>query len=86
MNPYNDIRLPDGKVIINLAEWCLVEARTADGRVFDLPIEFAGATEILPGLDQVNVVLPPELAGAGAVQLKIVAAGVRGNTVTVFIR
>ena len=86
MNPYNDIRLPNGRVIINFAEWCLVEARTADGRVFDLPIEFAGATESVPGLDQINVVLIPELAGAGAVQLKIVTAGVRGNTITVFMR
>jgi uncharacterized protein (TIGR03437 family) len=37
------------------------------------------------GLDQVNVVLIPELRGAGAVQLTVVAAGVRSNTMTITV-
>lgn len=82
----NDVRLPDGSVIVNFAESVRVEARTSDGKVFDLPVEFAGATGILSGLDQVNIILRPELAGAGTVQLTIVCGGVRGNTASVVIR
>ena len=57
-----------------------VEARTSDGTVFTLPVEFAGAQGTLLGLDQVNVVLVPELRGAGSVQLTLVVNGVRSNT------
>lgn len=85
-NSDNDVSLPNGGVLANLAESVLVEARTSNGTVFNLPVEFAGTTGILPGLDQINVVLRPELAGAGTVQLTVVAAGLRGNTATVLIR
>jgi uncharacterized protein (TIGR03437 family) len=38
------------------------------------------------GLDQVNVELPPDLAGAGLVDLLITADGVQSNRVKLRIR
>jgi uncharacterized protein (TIGR03437 family) len=76
----NDVLLGNGQIIENLAESVSVEARASDGRVFMLPVEFAGAQGALAGLDQVNVVLVPELSGAGSVQLTLVVNGVRSNT------
>jgi uncharacterized protein (TIGR03437 family) len=72
--------LRDGQIIANLAESVTVEARAGDGRVFTLPVEFAGAQGTLAGLDQVNVVLVPELRGVGSVQLTLVVNGVKSNT------
>ena len=62
-----------------------VAARTTDGMVFNLPVEYAGAQGQLRGIDQVNVVLVPELAGAGNVQVTIIAGGVRSNTTTISV-
>ena len=86
LNTTNDTPLPDGTTLVNLAESVSVEARLSDGRVVYLPVEFAGATRMLFGADQINVILQPELVGAGAVQLTIVSGGVRGNTASVVIR
>jgi len=82
----NDIIIGFGQIRENLAEWVTVEARTSDGSLYFLPVEFAGAQGTLVGLDQVNVVLVPELRGAGAVQLTIIAAGVRSNTMTITVQ
>jgi uncharacterized protein (TIGR03437 family) len=82
----NDIFLGPGQVIENLSESVTVEARTSDGTVYLLPVEFAGAQGTLPGLDQVNAVLLPELRGAGTVELTIVVGGVRSNTMTLTVR
>ena len=46
----NDVLLGNGQTIENLAESVTVEARTSDGRVFTLPVEFAGAQGGLAGL------------------------------------
>jgi uncharacterized protein (TIGR03437 family) len=81
----NDVLLGNGQVLENLAEVVSVQARTADGRVFTLPVEYAGAQGTLRGVDQVNVVLVPELAGAGSVQLTITAGGVTSSSKTVSI-
>lgn len=78
-NSANDVVLADGQVLVNLAESVTVEARKNDGTVFTLPVEFAGSQGTLAGLDQVNVVLVPELRGAGSVQLTLVVNGVRSN-------
>jgi uncharacterized protein (TIGR03437 family) len=52
-----------------------------------LPVEFVGAVEgRLPGLDQVNVLLHPELRGAGLVDLTIIINGQRSNTAAINIR
>jgi uncharacterized protein (TIGR03437 family) len=82
----NDVILGTGQVIENLMESVAVEARASDGRVFMLPVEFAGSQGTLPGLDQVNVVLAPELQGAGQVQLTIVVNGVRSNSMKVTLK
>jgi hypothetical protein len=49
----------------------VIRARVSDGRTFVLPIDYAGAGKIFPGLDQIIVRLTPELAGAGPVILMI---------------
>ena len=71
-NPANDIRLNDGRILENLAGSVLVEARTSDGRLFSLPVEYAGAQGVLAGLDQVVVLLTPDLQGAGQMQLTLI--------------
>jgi uncharacterized protein (TIGR03437 family) len=83
----NDVRTATGGTIANVAESVTVEARTTDGRVYHLSVEFAGALEgRVPGLDQVNVVLHPELRGAGLVDLTIIINGQRSNTASINVR
>jgi len=81
----NDINL-GATVIANLSESVVVEAHTQDGRVFQLPVEFAGAQGGLPGLDQINIVLIPELQGAGSVDLTLIVNGQRSNAPTIVVR
>jgi len=69
----------------NYAESVTAEARTSDGKVFSLPVEFAGATGMPRGLDQVKIRLTPELAGAGNVQITVVAGGRRSNTAGIVV-
>jgi uncharacterized protein (TIGR03437 family) len=84
-NAANDVRTGTG-TIVNLAESVRVEARTRDGRVFSLPVEFAGLASRFLGLEQVNVVLIPELQGAGGVELTIIVGTERSNIAGVTIR
>jgi len=84
-NMSNDIWLSNGQILPNFADLVSVEARTSNGTVFKLPVEYAGAQGQLKGLDQVNVVLIPELAYAGEVQLTIVAGGKRSNSMTIVV-
>jgi uncharacterized protein (TIGR03437 family) len=42
--------------------------------------------DMFPGLDQVNVVLLPELKGAGNVELTVIVGSQRSNTATVNIK
>lgn len=58
---------------------CAVAGRAAQ-------VVFAGHQGGAPGLDQVNVLLPPELKGAGAVQVIVSADGVAGNAVSIVLR
>jgi uncharacterized protein (TIGR03437 family) len=80
----NDV-VADGKVWVNVAESVIVEARTLDNRVFQLPVEFAGARGV-PGLDQINVVLVPQLANAGTVNLTLIVNGRRSNASTIRVK
>jgi len=83
----NDVRTDNGGTIGNLAESLTVEARTADGRLFQLPVEFAGAPGgRMPGLDQIKVLLHPELRGAGLVDLTIIINGQCSNTAAINVR
>lgn len=75
----------DGVTRPNFAESVIVEARTATGQVVRLPVEFAGVQGILPGVDQVTVVLTPNLKNAGTVQLTLILNGQTSNTATVVI-
>jgi len=86
IDPSNDLFMGLGRVIENLSESVKVEARTSNGTVYLLPVEFAGTPGTLVGLDQVNAVLVPELRGAGTVQLTIIAGGVRSNTMTITVQ
>jgi len=81
----NDVRLSTGQILQNLAESVTVEARTSDGRVFNLPVEFAGSQGEIRGVDQINVVLGSELAGVGDLQLTVVAGGVRSNSTRITV-
>jgi len=47
---------------------------------------FAGAQGVLPGLDQVNVLLPQSLKGSGTVPLTLTVDGQAANTVTLSFR
>jgi uncharacterized protein (TIGR03437 family) len=75
----------NGKLLQNFAESVTVEARLSDGRIFNLPVEYAGVQGERQGIEQVNFILIPELAGAGDVQLTVTGGGRRSNTMTVTI-
>ena len=79
----NDLWLSNGRLLENFSENVFVSVTAADGRVFWLKVEFRRAQGQLPGIDQINVVLPPQLAGAGTAQLKVIAGGQVSNTVTI---
>jgi uncharacterized protein (TIGR03437 family) len=82
----NDVVLGDGRILQNVAEEILVEARLADGRSYLLQAEYAGPQGSIAGLDQINVVLLPELRGAGNVQLTILVGNVRSNTMGIVVQ
>lgn len=84
-NTANDITTGSG-TIINVAESVTVEARRSNGSTTLLPVEYAGTRGNFPGLDQVNVVLPSTLRGAGTVEMTIIVNNQRSNSVTVSIR
>ena len=84
-NLSNDVSLSNGTVIENYAEAVAVEARLGDGRVISLPVEFAGSTGTMRGMDQVTIRLTPDLAGAGSVQITVIAGGRRSNTTRILV-
>lgn len=85
-NTGNDVWLANGQMLANFAESVVVEARRSNGSVTKLTVEYAGMQGGVPGLDQVNVVLPSTLSGAGSVQLTVVINGVRSNSITVVVQ
>jgi len=56
------------------------------GKVWPTPVLYAGPVPGSFGLDQVNVVLPPDLDATGYASFSIVAGSVSSNTVTFGIR
>jgi uncharacterized protein (TIGR03437 family) len=52
------------------------------GNRYTFTVEYAGAAPGFPGLDQVNIVLPVQLDGAGVVSLTLAALGAASNVVT----
>ncbi len=49
-------------------------------------VEYAGAQPSFVGLDQLNVVVPPSLAGRGEVEIRVTVDGILANIVTIHIR
>ena len=82
----NDVLLTNGQRLPNLAESVKVEARKSGGATVMLPVEYAGPQGVLSGLDQITVVLPPELSGAGTVQLTVIVGAARSNPVTIVVQ
>jgi uncharacterized protein (TIGR03437 family) len=84
-NAANDLRV-GSTTLVNLSESVRVEAYTRAGQKFSLPVEYAGASGAFPGLEQINVVLLPELQGAGEIELTIIVGTERSNTARVSIK
>ncbi len=84
-DPDNDI-VENGVVKPNFAESVSVEARTSDGQLIMLPVEFAGLQGTLPGVDQVIFRLDSSLRGTGTVQLSVLAGGQRSNVGAITIK
>jgi|GEM_PF-3414527 len=57
-------------------------AQDTAGNRYSLKVEYAGVAPGFFGLDQVNLLLPPDLDGAGAVSLSLVADSHAANVVT----
>ena len=57
-------------------------ATDASGNTYNLTVAFAGPAPGYFGLDQVNIVLPPDLDGAGVVSLFLTADGSASNLVS----
>ena len=59
--------------IVNVAASVGASAKDAAGNSYSLTVEYAGPAPGFFGLDQVNIVLPPDLDGAGVVSLFLTA-------------
>jgi uncharacterized protein (TIGR03437 family) len=57
-------------------------ATDASGNTYNLTVAFAGPAPGYFGLDQVNIVLPPDLDGAGVISLFLTADGSASNLVS----
>jgi uncharacterized protein (TIGR03437 family) len=57
-------------------------ATNPSGNRYDLTVEYAGPAPGYFGLDQVNIVLPPDLDGAGVVSLSLTAESRTSNVVS----
>jgi uncharacterized protein (TIGR03437 family) len=84
-NVNNDIQFGTS-VLKNLAESVAVEARMTSGQTVLLTVEYAGAQGDCIGLDQINVVLPPELDSAGVIELTLIVGNQRSNIATITVQ
>jgi len=55
-------------------------------RGINAPVAYVGPQGTIPGLDQVNVLLPPQLAGSGTVSIVLTAALKAANVVNIAIQ
>jgi len=69
----------------NVASSVQVEATDTLGIVRKLVVEYAGAAPNFAGLDQINVIAPTDLEGAGLVRLRIVSGTSASNTVSIVL-
>ena len=68
--------------ITNVADHVTAIGKDTTGKNYTLVVEYAGAAPGFFGLDQVNIVLPPELDGAGVISLTLSTDTGTSNTVT----
>jgi len=69
--------------ITNVAANVTAFGSDASGNQYNFTVEYAGGSDpAFPGLDQVNIVLPAQLDGAGVVSLIVTAESGTSNTVT----
>jgi len=68
--------------IVNAAADVGANAKDAAGNSYNLTVEYAGPAPGYFGLDQVNIVLPPDLDGAGVVSLSLTAESITSNVVS----
>jgi len=71
---------------VNVYDKVLIEGTDAAGKVWNLPVEYAGPAPGFFGLDQVNALLPAELDGLGALGVTILAESTESNRVTITVR
>jgi len=69
--------------IVNIAANVTANGIDAAGNQYNFTVEYAGISDpTFPGLDQVNIVLPAQLDGAGVVTLTVTAENITSNKVT----
>jgi uncharacterized protein (TIGR03437 family) len=78
-NPFLD------QSVTNAASAVLAQARDSAGNLYNLPVEYAGAAPTWFGLDQVNVILPPQLDGLGQLWLMVSTGTASSNIVTIVV-
>ena len=85
------VDLASGEVVVTLygTGW-RKRANAEDVRVsiggVDAAVLFSGAQPEFPGLDQINVRVPPELRGRGQVEIAVNVSGRAANVVTMHVR
>ena len=67
---------------LRFADTVTALAQDSAGNRYSMTVEFAGAAPGFFGLDQVNVLLPPDIDGAGIVSLVLTADNFTANVVT----
>ena len=67
---------------LRYADTVTAQAQDPAGNRYTLTVEYAGVAPGFFGLDQVNLLLPPDLDGAGTVSLSLTADGSAANVVT----
>ena len=69
--------------VTNVAANVTAQGMDTAGNQYSFTVEYAGASDpSFPGLDQVNIVLPAQLDGAGVVSLALTAENTTSNAVT----
>jgi uncharacterized protein (TIGR03437 family) len=71
--------------VTNVANAVTAQATDSLGGVHSLPVEYAGPAPDFAGLDQVNVVVPPDLEGAGLVNVQLQSGKTSSNPVSVVL-
>ena len=68
--------------VTNVVSSVQAQGRTAAGKIFQLPVEHVGPAPGFFGLDQLNLVLPPEADMTGSISLFVTVDSFPANSVT----